>query len=283
MIPALAPAPDSREAANRLHYFEPEEVLCGHALLQQYDGAGGGGPARQGGQGERTIVPAPLPPTFHLAQSQRNRLSISRLFSDEAVDRFLSHLVPSSMNVYFSSSKHPLQSVPEKERWYGARYGGQPLAPALMADLQSRLEGRGPCPDDGAEGSGAAATTMAPLHLPGRNWALPISTQLVASVPSSGDKRMVSAPSVSPSLVVDLPGLRAWHRTDINLGLPKAHVYIHLATPETYRSPYSWVCAKLYCRLLDDLLEADVYFAQLAATTYSLSCSETGLVLHIQV
>lgn len=38
----------------------------------------------------------------------------------------------------------------------------------------------------------------------------------------------------------------------------------------------------LYCRLLADLLEPHVYYAQLAGTAYSLSPCETGLVLQVQ-
>ena len=50
--------------------------------------------------------------------------------------------------------------------------------------------------------------------------------------------------------------------------LPQAHVFLHLVTPEAYLSPRHWVCARLYSRLLDDLLEPDVYFARLASTSY---------------
>ena len=35
----LAPPPKHRDVANRLHYFEAEELLSGPALLQEYDGA----------------------------------------------------------------------------------------------------------------------------------------------------------------------------------------------------------------------------------------------------
>ena len=48
--------------------------------------------------------------------------------ADEAIDRFLSHLVPPSMNVYFSSQAHAPGSTPLKEEWYGAQYGVQPLS-----------------------------------------------------------------------------------------------------------------------------------------------------------
>ena len=55
-------------------------------------------------------------------------LSTHPCAADEAIDRFLSHLVPPSMNVYFSSQAHAPGSTPLKEEWYGAQYGVQPLS-----------------------------------------------------------------------------------------------------------------------------------------------------------
>ncbi len=79
-------------------------------------------------------------------------------------------------------------------------------------------------------------------------------------------------------------GMQAWYLPDITLGLPKSHCYLHLVTPEAYQaSPEGYVISRLYCRLLEDLLEPETYYAQLASTSYSLSCTETGLVLHLQV
>lgn len=58
---------------------------------------------------------------------------------------------------------------------------------------------------------------------------------------------------------------------------------MHLATPNTYlASPRQYVLARLYCRLLEDLLQPDVYYAELASTAYSLTCSEDGLVLQVR-
>ena len=55
--------------------------------------------------------------------------------SGEAIDRFLSHLVPSSMNIYFSSQTHALASTPCREVWYGAQYGKQPMDPVSFTLL----------------------------------------------------------------------------------------------------------------------------------------------------
>ena len=63
----------------------------------------------------------------------------------------------------------------------------------------------------------------------------------------------------------------------------QAHVYLHLVTGLVYRSPQSWVTARLLARLLDDALQRDVYDAQLLGTSYSFSATETGFSLHVQV
>ena len=78
--------------------------------------------------------------------------------------------------------------------------------------------------------------------------------------------------------------MQAWHLADITLGLPKSHLFLHMVTPEGYQaSPEDYVTCRLYCRLLEDLLEPEVYYARLASTSYSLFCTETGMVLHLQV
>lgn len=51
----------------------------------------------------------------------------------EAIDRFLSNLVPEAMNVYFSSQHHPAHCTPLKEQWYGAKYSVEPLCQASVA------------------------------------------------------------------------------------------------------------------------------------------------------
>lgn len=72
-----------------------------------------------------------------------------------------------------------------------------------------------------------------------------------------------------------------WHQTDVSLLVPKAHVYLHLATPLSYLSSHhDHLCCQLYCKLVDNLLEPSVYFAELAGTSYGLACSDDGIVLH---
>lgn len=63
----------------------------------------------------------------------------------------------------------------------------------------------------------------------------------------------------------------------------QVHAHLHLASPLVYGSPAAWVRARLLVRLLDDLLQRDVYDAELLGTSFSLSASETGLNLHLKV
>ena len=61
--------------------------------------------------------------------------SVLSLGSGEAIDRFLSHLVPSCLNVFFSSHAHAPEATPYRETWYGAQYGKQPLDPVRGGHL----------------------------------------------------------------------------------------------------------------------------------------------------
>ena len=62
------------------------------------------------------------------------------LIVDEAIDRFLSHLIPGSMNVYFSTRDHPADSTPLIERWYGAKYGVQALSQVCSTNTRISTE-----------------------------------------------------------------------------------------------------------------------------------------------
>ena len=44
---------------------------------------------------------------------------------------------------------------------------------------------------------------------------------------------------------------------------PQTHVFAHLVTPAAYASPAAWVTARLACRVMEELLQPDVYDAQL--------------------
>ena len=195
-----------------------------------------------------------------------------------AVDRFLSHLKPSSMNVYLSSRNHPAGSTPLTEEWYKAEYGVQEFDGSLLSDLES-------------------GGIQLDLHVPKSNWALPLDISLVLSPSESaakGSEAVVVSTSRhsswTPPDLIELDGpvadvgtvhIKVWHKADISLEVPKGHVYVHLATPLSYLSSHEdYICCRIYCKLIDDLLEPSVYFAELAGSSYSLSCSDAGLVLH---
>ncbi|EFJ44956.1 hypothetical protein VOLCADRAFT_94765 [Volvox carteri f. nagariensis] len=176
-----APLDLARDVAQRLHYFEPEAVLSGNALLYEYDGA--------------------------------------------ALERFLSYITPQNCNVFLSDS-FLSDRTDRVEPWYGARYSVEPLNFELYDSDAAAC----------VAGGGAAAACSSPA-------------------------------SASAS---------AAHDDDI---VGETHVYVHLITRAVYETPDAWVTARLACRLLEELLQPDVYDAQLVGTSYSLSASETGLHL----
>ncbi len=58
----------------------------------------------------------------------------------DAIERFLSRLVPSALNVYHSSRAHAADChALQRERWYGAQYAAEPLSPALRRRLSDML------------------------------------------------------------------------------------------------------------------------------------------------
>lgn len=85
------------------------------------------------------------------------------------------------------------------------------------------------------------------LRLPEPNWALPSDLSL-------RDQGHGGADDAAPALLLDEPGLRAWHRRDVAFGIPKLHVKLHLITRAAYESPQAVLAARLLARTLEDVL-----------------------------
>eukprot|EP00798_Chlamydomonas_sp_ICE-L_P025195 gene25195-10835_t len=240
------PADLAKDAAQKLHYFDPEEVLAGPMLLNQFD--------------------------------------------EEAIRSFMSHLVPQNLNVYFSTKRHQsntaVMSSMQVERWYGAKYSVAPFDEGLKAELAALVASLPPAESTPSTGptttATASATSVAPLmpllHLPSANWALPVDAALMHSLPGLSPASSVSP---TPTVLLERPGIRVWHCCDVSHRIPKAYVYLMLATPAVYRDPKAWITARLFVRLLDDLLEADAYHAEVLGCSYSVNCSEEGISIQM--
>jgi secreted Zn-dependent insulinase-like peptidase len=190
----IEPLAAAQSAAYALHYYPASETLSGPVLMTQYD--------------------APL------------------------LRWFVGQLTVPNMNVYYSSRRNA-GLVDSTETWYGAEYGVQRLPQAWLDSIAQyqAVDGSnyaGSAVADVAEVTQQQQQQLAPvpgqLHLPEPNWALPTDFNLrledgeTAAAAAGGDDGGAgsydgSAPP--PTLLLEQPGLCAWHRRDISYGLPK--------------------------------------------------------------
>ncbi|MDG1164712.1 MAG: insulinase family protein [Porticoccaceae bacterium] len=108
--------------------------------------------------------------------------------------------------------------------------------------------------------------SVAELQVAQRNPYLPDSLQLAES----------SSAIVVPALLVDQPGLRAWHMLDTKYAVPKAHIIASLGTDKT-ANVEGLVQAELFLDLVADQLNAQVYPASEAGLSFSIGADNQEL------
>ncbi|KAF8073057.1 PXM16 [Scenedesmus sp. PABB004] len=238
---AAEPLPAAQAAAYALHYYDPAAALSGPALMTRFD--------------------AP------------------------ALRWFAAQLAPARMTAFWSSRRHARGPGWARERWYGAEHAVQPLPAAWLeaAERYAAADAGGGTEDQPA---GAWAAAPGELRLPEPNWALPQDLELRAAPAGAGAAPGRPAASYDgatppPQLLVQRPGLCAWHAPDASYGVPKVHLRLHAATPAVYSSPEAAVAARLLVRVLEDVLLPATYPAELAGSEYSLSVEQGGLTLKV--
>lgn len=120
-------------------------------------------------------------------------------------------------------------------------------------------------------GAETLAAWRSPRAVPGlavaeKNPYLPDSLEL-AEQDSSGKQ---------PALIMDRPGLRAWHLLDTRFSVPKAHIIASLGTDMT-ATVAGLVKAELFLDMLSDQLNAKVYPASEAGLRFSVSANNQEL------
>ncbi|GFR39769.1 hypothetical protein Agub_g254, partial [Astrephomene gubernaculifera] len=271
----------ARDVAQRLHYFGPQEVLSGPALLSEYDEAAL----------ERFLsYLTPHNCNVYLADSSFAGLTqhvekwYGARYSEEPLPPELYDTAPSAAAAIVDVI------TPTAATAADATSTSSVAAAAASVDPAGS-------PDD------ALPLLLSRLRLPPPpSWALPVHVSLAAPPPAAEPEEIRqqeqqpgtagasaaaaavngAAPAdAAPRLLEERAEVRLWHRLDVSFGVPKTHVHVHLITRSVYASPASWVTARLACRLLEELLQPDVYDAQLLGCSYSLSASETGLQLSL--
>ncbi|CAI5953115.1 unnamed protein product [Closterium sp. NIES-65] len=222
--------------------------------------------------------------------------SLPRDFDPAVLADLAKALTPDNVQVFWLSKRFEAEAT-EEERWYKTKHSAQsipddllqrwrdavtaapdagpspvattPLVPSAAADAAS--ESVAAAAAAAADGAGSAAGdggSSSELHLPAPNEFVP--TDLDVLTPPTGK---VS----SPTVIHATPMLRLWHKPDTLFGLPKAVLFMQLASPEAYTSPRSALLTRLFASLLQDALNAYAYDAEIAGLNYSIVPSVHGI------
>jgi secreted Zn-dependent insulinase-like peptidase len=95
-------------------------------------------------------------------------------------------------------------------------------------------------------------------------------------LPDSLELAVEASDATEPRLIMDKPGLRAWHLLDTRFSVPKAHIIASLGTDMTATAA-GLAKAQLFLDMLADQLNARVYPASEAGLRFSLSANNQEL------
>jgi secreted Zn-dependent insulinase-like peptidase len=73
-----------------------------------------------------------------------------------------------------------------------------------------------------------------------------------------------------PTLLLDEPGLRVWHKLDASFRQPRTASYLRLFSAAGYASPRSAALSHLTIKLLEDALCQNAYMAEVAGLHYGI-------------
>jgi insulysin len=161
---------------------------------------------------------------------------------------------PANMQVMLVASAFQPDDDWKSCPWYGSKYKVVEMEASLKNDLES-------------------LKLNAELRLPSHNEF--IAENFTVSHPK------LDKPKVEPSLVVDTPLLRLWHKQDDTFMVPKANVYIEVRTPIAYQSAKNCMLTRLYSDLLKDCLNEFAYFAEVAGLNFNLENTTDGIILSL--
>ncbi|GAX76258.1 hypothetical protein CEUSTIGMA_g3702.t1 [Chlamydomonas eustigma] len=132
------------------------------------------------------------------------------------------------------------------------------------------------------------------LHLPPPNPYLPTDFTLRASADDHnlevetntklastlGLPVVLAAP---PTLVLEEPGLRVWHKLDSTFKTPRTFTAFRLSSPAWLKDARSTAAAKLFLKLMEDALNEDAYLADVAGLHYGLTGDDlAGLEIKVE-
>ncbi|CAI5492294.1 unnamed protein product [Closterium sp. Naga37s-1] len=240
--------------------------------------------------------------------------SLPRDFDPAALADLAKALTPDNVQVFWLSKRFETEAT-EEERWYKTKHSAQSIPDDLLQRWREAVTAApdaGPSPvattplvpsaaaaAAGAAGESVAAAAAAAAGAAGESVAAAAAAAADGAGSAAGDGGSSSelhlpAPNEfvpsdldvltpptgkvsSPTVIHATPMLRLWHKPDTLFGLPKAVLFMQLASPEAYTSPRSALLTRLFASLLQDALNAYAYDAEIAGLNYSIVPSVHGI------
>ena len=173
-------------------------------------------------------------------------------YHEDEILKVIQQLNVDNFNIYFSKSSHEgdLQS---EEPWYKTKYCVQDLDKQWIEKLRNIKH------------------ETEELFFPVRNPFIPTNLEI---------KGQISVLNKSvPEVIYDDKKLKIWFKQDDYFGTPRGNIFCSLIVPQTQSDPRNAVIVRIFTKLLADILNEDVYMAEVAGLTYDVSPTSNGLTI----
>ncbi|XP_073259534.1 nardilysin-like [Porites lutea] len=173
-------------------------------------------------------------------------------FNEEVIQNVQNLLTPERANIMLLSKKFG-EECTDNEPWFQTPYSCSDIDSEWLEQWKN-------------------LTLNPELHLPEENRF--IATEFEIKDPD----RTISE---FPELVHDCSLGKVWYLKDTKFKMPRARFYFHLISPLLSSSPESMVLADMFLSVLEYNLKEIAYAADVAQLAYSMTISETGIVLKL--
>ena len=173
---------------------------------------------------------------------------------DEAViGQMMDCLRVENLAVFFVAKEGDLPQSSEyrNEKWFGTEYAATDIPSQLMDKLKN------PVLDPS-------------LHAPAPNPFIPSNLNVLP---------LKNEPTKFPSLILDTPHIRLWHKKDVTFHVPKTNVFLLIKSPAGYLTPKHSVLTRLYLEMIKEELNAYSYMADVAGLSYSMEVIVEGIIV----
>ena len=179
-------------------------------------------------------------------------------YDHDIVQKFIGRLSPKNSIIHVWDSDFEKDDDWKVEKWYNGDY------------KESKLKSK-----DIDQWSNTLPEVSTGLRIPHLNSYIPDDF----AIKGQPDSASVSS---FPKKLIDKGNFRFWHKLDGGkYGVPKTYFRMHLTSPIPYSSPRSMTQARLFERLLNDLLSCEFYDAGLAGSSYGVNVSVSGINIKI--